>query len=98
MSEISEKLILILKEKELKAVNLAEILGKSSGYVSNILNGDNNPGIEVLTLLNEKLNVNINWLLTGKGSMFINDEYLQTPRLDSILDKFKKILKENGIE
>ena len=71
MSTISERLILILKEKNLKPADLARILSKSKGNIANLLKGDIKPGSDFLELLAEKLEININWLLTGTGSMLI---------------------------
>ena len=53
----------------------AEKLNVVQQQLSKYERGENKPSAEFLTVLNEKVNVNINWLLTGKGEMFINDNY-----------------------
>ena len=70
---ISERLKIILSSKNIKPIDLSRITGKSKGYVSNLLNGVNeNPTSEFLLALKEVFSdLDINWLLTGKGSMFI---------------------------
>ncbi len=55
-----------LKQKE-----LAQTLGIASGYISEIEAGKKNPGIDVLEKLHRLYNVNISYLFTGEGDLFI---------------------------
>lgn len=103
MKTIPERLNIILKKKSLKPADLARILGKSKGNITNILKGDVKPGAEFLFLLNQNLGVSIDWLLTGKGNMFIEEENPQRQeheegKKDRILEEIQKILEENGIK
>jgi transcriptional regulator with XRE-family HTH domain len=55
-----------LKQKE-----FAETLGIAGGYISEIEAGKKNPGIDVLEKLHRLHNVNISYLFTGEGDLFI---------------------------
>ena len=68
---IGKGIMTIRKSLGLKQYKLAKILGISSGYLSEVEAGKKNPGIEILDKLFTKYNVNITYLFTGKGSMFV---------------------------
>jgi transcriptional regulator with XRE-family HTH domain len=55
----------------LKQIKFAQTLGIASGYVSEIEAGKKNPGIDVLEKLHHLYNVNISYLFTGEGDLFI---------------------------
>lgn len=65
--------------KELRAVlrytagELGENLGIPVRTIGSYERGEAQLGAKFLIALNEKHNVNINWLLTGKGNMFISN-------------------------
>ncbi len=46
------------------------LLNTSAGFISEIEGNKKSPGIQLLYSLWRKFNININWLLTGKGNMF----------------------------
>lgn len=54
-------------------VEFADLVGITKQKVSNYENGVVKPTFEVFYLLATKLNVNLNWLFTGAGSMLIDD-------------------------
>lgn len=53
--------------------NIAEIAHTSTGYLSDIERGVTKLSIDLAISLYRNHGLNINWLLTGEGSMFIND-------------------------
>lgn len=58
----------------LKQTEFAKSLNIAQPYLSVLENGERNSfTIEILLKLVEKYNVNINWLLTGEGRVFLND-------------------------
>ncbi len=62
----------LLSELKISKKKFAESIGASQGNVSDWFNRDGyKPSIDSLKRICEVHNVNINWLLTGKGSMFI---------------------------
>lgn len=58
----------------------AELTNTSQSNISKYERNELRPTLEFLSNLHEKLNVNINWVLTGKGGMLQNDS-------DTELDK-----------
>jgi transcriptional regulator with XRE-family HTH domain len=56
----------------------AKILDISSGYLSEIEAGKKNPGIEVLNKLFETYSVNISYLFSGEGDLFIDPQKKET--------------------
>lgn len=50
--------------------HFANRLNTSTGFISEIESGKKLPGVQLLHSLWRNFNLNTNWLLTGKGSMF----------------------------
>lgn len=59
---------------------LAEILGVEPGTVSNWKNGRNRPSYETIFTLRELKEINLHWLLTGKGEMYLRDTGVMTEK------------------
>lgn len=59
-------------------VEFADMVGITKQKVSNYENGVVKPTFEVFYLLATKLNVNLNWLFTGVGSMLIDSSKSKT--------------------
>lgn len=55
--------------KKLKGIELARILGISSGTLSDIENNKNSPNADTLSRFAKETDVNIDWLLTGEGEI-----------------------------
>lgn len=53
----------------------ANLLEVPSRTVSSYERGEHTPPASYLKLLNDKLNVNINYLLSGKGSVFLSKNH-----------------------
>ena len=63
----------IMEMENLTAAKFAERLDLSRAVVSHILNGRNNPSLDVVTkILSEMEYINPDWLLMGSGSMYKN--------------------------
>ncbi len=68
----------LLTELKLSKKKFAETIGASQGNVSGWFNRSNvKPSIDVLKRISEVHHVNLNWLITGEGSMFNEPEYLE---------------------
>ena len=92
---------IMLKEEMNSAVFAAEI-GIQGSTLSHILNGRNNPSLDVLKkILNRFRTVSSDWLILGVGSMYRNEKQSQTPTLfDSIDESVTKssTLESNVVE
>lgn len=95
MTTLNERLKEIRAKKHLTQSALGEIIGVSKQAIANIESCHSNPSINFISKLIENLNVNSNWFITGKGSMF------NAPRFEDVEDEFTQkveaILKKNGI-
>lgn len=70
--EIGKRLRLIRERIGITQAGLGDKLGIQSQHVSKYERGETVPTWENLIKLTESYDVNINWLLTGKGSMFLS--------------------------
>ncbi|MBO2656196.1 helix-turn-helix domain-containing protein [Shewanella algae] len=71
---ISKRLSEILEHLSLSITEVAEKTGMSYKTVYNYLRGDREPNAEAMVKFNRHLGISINWLLTGDGHMFVNQE------------------------
>lgn len=62
----------VLEFKNLKIKEFSDLTGIPYSSCQSYLNGTRDPGMEVLTTICLQLYVNLNWLLTGQGEMFIS--------------------------
>jgi len=69
--EIGKRLRIVRESKGISQVELGNHLGIQFQHVSKYERGESVPTWENLIKLIELLGVNINWLLTGKGKMFL---------------------------
>ena len=71
-SDRTLRIISIMKEEQLNATQFAEAIGIQRAAMSHIMNGRNNPSIDVIEKIAERFpSINPGWLLSGKGSMKI---------------------------
>lgn len=82
--DFTKRLLLLVDHKAggIK-VQFADLLGIDPSYLNRWVNMGNLPSAEHLTNIARKLNVNINWLLTGEGPMYIEESHspMKTPEL-----------------
>lgn|ERR1035437_97700 len=78
---------IMLKEEMNSAVFASEI-GIQGSTLSHILNGRNNPSLDVLKkILNRFRTLSSDWLILGIGSMYRGEKQSQTPTLFDSLDE-----------
>lgn len=83
--------------KDLKQEEIANILGLTKQSISNIENDKTFVSKDVLYKLIIDLNVNLNYLVAGKGLMFLSDTEISTTSKTEIAQEVEKILKDKGI-
>ena len=90
---VSQRLRDILKIKSMKIKEFSELTGIPYSSSQSYLNGTRDPGMDALTVICLQLYVNINWLLTGQGEMFIGDPsnamVAQNSREEALLDNYR---------
>lgn len=82
MEDISKRIAELIEESSLTHADFAERIGSSSATISHILKGRNKPSLQVITQIKKGFtNVNIDYLLSGDGSLF--EEVAAPQHLDS---------------
>lgn len=71
---IGKRLLACRKELDLSQKSMAEDAGLVRSYISHIESGSQNPSFDVIAKLSGKYNLSIDWLLYGRGQMFLIDE------------------------
>ena len=67
---MKERIAEIMKKENLSPASFAESIGIQRSALSHILNGRNNPSLDVVMKIHQRYNyINLEWLLYGKGSM-----------------------------
>ena len=99
MSSQGKRLKRIRQEIGLSQDELGSVLGISKQFFSNIENDRTKLNNDKLVLLCENYNVNINYLLTGKGEMFIGQHKETSAGIDEAQIKalFDKFMAEKGL-
>jgi len=67
---MKERIAQIIKEEQLTAVQFAKETGIQQASLSHILNGRNNPSLEIIKKIHQRFPyINVDWLLYGEGNM-----------------------------
>jgi transcriptional regulator with XRE-family HTH domain len=78
---MTERFQLILKAKNITASKFADEIGAQRSSVSHILTGRNNPSLDIiLKVLKKYPDINVEWLISGKGPMSV--QYPQSDFFD----------------
>lgn len=68
---MQERFKQLLEEKNLTATRFAAMIKVNASAMSHILNGRSKPGFDVLDKIAQAFpEVNLNWLISGKGSLY----------------------------
>jgi transcriptional regulator with XRE-family HTH domain len=91
---MKERIILLIKAKNFTAAQFADEIGVQKSGISHIISGRNNPSLDfVQKILLRFPEVNMDWLIMGKGPMFSGDTVKQTPPVTSLF-----AFQENDIQ
>lgn len=91
---IAENLVKVRKSTLLVQSDFALKLGISPRAYVNYERGERKPPYEVLIQLYETLDVNLNWLITGKGEMFNKQPSASNDELEQ---KVVEVMKKYGV-
>ncbi len=69
---IRERFRKVRKRLGLKQAEIGKVLDLSQDAISAIETGRNKPTLDVLSILYNNYDVNVEWMLTGNGTMFLN--------------------------
>ncbi|KAA6337169.1 hypothetical protein EZS27_014732 [termite gut metagenome] len=71
--DIKDRIKIIMDKENILSGAFAETIGVQQSTLSHILNGRNNPSLDVVMKIHQKYNyINIEWLLYGTGDMNTN--------------------------
>jgi transcriptional regulator with XRE-family HTH domain len=85
---------------EMSQVQFAELIGTSKQNISKYENGVSLPELNICLAFHNKLNVNLNWFLAGKGSVYYVEDKNNYKQLDEALKEnavLKSKLKSMGL-
>lgn len=74
MFELSSRINEIKKACNLNNKQLEEKLGLANGYINDIERGKNKNPSKLITALFEILRISPNWIFSGKGTMYLDDD------------------------
>lgn len=100
MEEIGRRLKQIREYKNLTQTAFGEALGVTKQAVANAESAHSLPSIKLLYRLIEKFDVNVNWLITGNGALFISgmpEISAENKSLALKIEKIETALKSRGI-
>ena len=77
---MNSRIRLILKTKNISASKFADEIGVQRSSISHILSGRNNPSLDFIQkTLHRFPDISPDWILTGKGSMYLQADLFSTP-------------------
>lgn len=94
---MKDRIRLIMESERLTPSALADRLQLGRAVVSHILNGRNNPSLDVVTRILSKMNyINPDWLITGIGNMYKTEPEgkIQTVQQTGINNNFRTTQNE----
>ena len=95
MDTIGKRLKFIIEQRNQSQGEFAKFLDLPRQIISNYVNDLSKPNYDVLFKLYKDLNINLNWFITGEGSMFN-----QTPNealKEELRKEFEELLKSKGL-
>lgn len=97
---MKERIMQIMEESQMTPARFADTLEVGRAVISHILNGRNNPSLDiVMRILTKMPDINLEWLLTGKGSMYKNVAEVNILKSEyEMPNLFTQILAENSVK
>ncbi|MDE3995467.1 helix-turn-helix domain-containing protein [Glaesserella parasuis] len=88
---ISERLKNVMNANNLNIKAFSEVTEIPYRSIQNYLRDEREPNVEALLKIRRSLNVNINWLLTGEGGIFIvdGDDSVLTADEAHLIEKYR---------
>ncbi len=84
------RILLILKTQDLSSSQFADEIGVQRSSISHILSGRNNPSLEFVTKILKRFpDINSDWIIFGKGSMYKGSN-------EKIVSETKEIKKQSS--
>lgn len=94
--EIKDRIKIIMERSGMASGAFAESIGIQQSTLSHILNGRNNPSLDVIMKVHQKYSdVKLEWLLYGQGTMSADQLSATSPRMEP--DYLPSLFDENPV-
>ena len=80
----------------LSQTDISKSLGLSGAFISHLENNKANPSLHTLIKLQNKYNLDINWLLTGNGNIILNKTNPTNQSTKQLLNINEMLLEDNS--
>lgn len=102
INKMKDRIKQIMDTENMTPARFADTLQIGRAVISHILNGRNNPSLDVITRILSKMpEINSDWLLTGTGAMFkdnrINTSDTNEQTSPSLPDLFTQLPSDNSV-
>lgn len=88
--KMNKRFKLWLDSEKLNANSLSKLVDLNRSSISHIVNGRNKPSIDMLEkILSIYPNLNLNWLITGFGTMHTNESTKEIKQINKIVVFYK---------
>lgn len=95
---MKERILALLKDKQISATKLADMIDVQRSSISHILSGRNKPSFDFIEkILIAYPDLNAQWLITGKGEMYIHQKTLFNQDFQSSEENKKLTSRESHI-
>ncbi len=92
---INQRFNILMKELKFNTNSFSKEIGVSNSSLRQIIEGDNLPSAKVLIPLVDKMPyVNLNWLISGKGEMFLNESTSELAQLKKEVETLRNTLAD----
>jgi hypothetical protein len=106
MQTFFKRLLIIVENQGFKNLNDFALNGlkyESSSKLNRLKDEKNKPSIEILTdIANKFQNINLHWLITGSGSMFLDDDIILNSNASESnnlrLETYNLLLENNKLQ
>ncbi len=94
---MKDRIRMIMEKENLTPARFADMLQINRAIISHILNGRNNPSLDVVTrILDEMHYINPEWLLKGTGSMYKEEHNVESRPVEPDLFRQDAINQREG--
>jgi SOS-response transcriptional repressor LexA len=92
---VEERLLKVIEISGLSKKDFAESIGVSNSNISNWINPEytSKPSFDALLRISEKHFINVNWLLSGIGEVFLDQVKDQKPKVEINADRLKHYIE-----
>lgn len=95
-TDVHERLLALLQANNVRQVDFAKAMKKSKDWASRTMSGERGLSVETLVKLSNVFGINIHWLLTGTGEMYIKGASEASDPihyLDDVMVRLKQLKK-----